>query len=347
MNDQAIYIVKNTFLFIIICILGYFIIPVSSPIIFAFLTAVLLDTTILKLMATMKWSRKTSVIIIHCIFYIATSVLTYLTFTSLLKQIVSFSKSIPNIFNSFIHLYIKLQGKLFHWTDDWPIDVIRMLQTSIQQQLYKINTSLIKLTELEQYTSLVIAAPNVFFALFVYFTCLFMFQVELPLIKQLIVDHVKPSICKKLKIIHVELKGAVWGFFKAQIIISLIIMLIALPALYFILPTYALLLTIAITLTDAIPFLDSFFLLAPLSIMFFTSGQTTVAIAILVLGVVLMLIRRFLEPKLLGNHFNLPTLPTFIAMFIGLELFGIIGLLAGPLIVIFIRALLQPELVKN
>lgn len=330
---------------VLIIIAAYYIIPVSYPVILAILTAFMIDGLVQFTMRIFHLSRKWSVAALHIAFFSIAILLTYFIITILLQQLIALSKALPEHFNTLFTLYIDLQTKVFNWTNDWPIEVVKMLQINLQEQLLSLIKYLTQLTTFNTYSPFALAIPDVFFTLFVYFTVLYLVQIELPLIAEKLLKPFKPNISKKLVIISKELKEAVWGFFKAQIIISFIISIIALPALYVILPGYALLLTLAISFIDSIPFLDSFFLLAPLAIIFFTTGQNHLAISLLILGIALMLVRRILEPKLLGNHFNLPTLPTFIAMFIGLELFGIIGLLAGPLAVILIRSLIKQKVI--
>lgn len=346
MNQQVKSFVFNIIPLLLIIIAGYFIVPVSLPIILAILTAYITDCIVQRAMTTFHISRKISVIILHTIFFAIMIAAIYFSITIGLKQMISLSKTLPDHFNTIYTLYISLQTKVFNWTNDWPIEVVEMLQISVHQQLTAIIVFLTQLVELERYSSIALATPDILLSFFVYFTVLYLVQIQLPTLTQQLLQPLKPDVSKKTILIARELKIAIVGFFKAQIMMSGIIAIIALPALYFILPKYALLLTIAITFIDAIPFLDSFFLLAPLALILFATGQTKLAIFILLLGILLMFVRRFLEPKLLGTQFNLPTLPTFVAMFIGLKLFGIIGLLVGPLVVIFIRSLHQQKLIR-
>ena len=57
-----------------------------------------------------------------------------------------------------------------------------------------------------------------------------------------------------------------------------------------------------------------------------------------ILAVVLLVIRRIVEPKVMGAQIGLNPLPTLVAMFVGLKLFGFIGFFIGPLLVILFTA---------
>ena len=49
------------------------------------------------------------------------------------------------------------------------------------------------------------------------------------------------------------------------------------------------------------------------------------------------LIRQLIEPRIVGKSVGLPPLVALIAMFVGFRLYGVGGMLAGPLIAILVR----------
>ena len=87
-------------------------------------------------------------------------------------------------------------------------------------------------------------------------------------------------------------------------------------------------------------------MLAPWAIFYFLIGNTALGVKLLILAGILLIIRRTVEPKVMGSHIGLSPLPTLIAMFVGLKLFGIIGLLLGPLLIILIMALKEAGIIK-
>jgi len=54
------------------------------------------------------------------------------------------------------------------------------------------------------------------------------------------------------------------------------------------------------------------------------------------------LVRRMIEPKIIGDKIGLSSLSTFIAMFIGFKIFGFLGILIGPLLFVVVLSLIQP-----
>ena len=69
-----------------------------------------------------------------------------------------------------------------------------------------------------------------------------------------------------------------------------------------------------------------------MSIVQFLLGNTRFGILLLVLTLVLQLLRRVLEPKLMADRIGITPLQSLIGMFVGLRYGGIIGLIGGPVL---------------
>lgn len=62
-------------------------------------------------------------------------------------------------------------------------------------------------------------------------------------------------------------------------------------------------------------------------------------IGVLVLYIFISVMRQFIEPKLVAGQLGLPPFLTIMGMYIGLKLFGIIGMFMVPLTIILIKLL--------
>ena len=54
---------------------------------------------------------------------------------------------------------------------------------------------------------------------------------------------------------------------------------------------------------------------------------------------IITIIRNIIEPKIIGDQVGLPPLITLIAMFLGLQTFGLVGLFAFPIVLIVLKNL--------
>ena len=82
---------------------------------------------------------------------------------------------------------------------------------------------------------------------------------------------------------------------------------------------------------DALPFVGTGIVLVPLSIYYLIGRKIKVTIICLVLYVACALARQFLEPKLIGRKMGIPPIAVLIAIYAGVALFGISGIIKGPL----------------
>lgn len=82
---------------------------------------------------------------------------------------------------------------------------------------------------------------------------------------------------------------------------------------------------------DALPFLGTGIVLVPLSVVQLLAGEYWRTLLCLVLYVVCIFVRELLEPKLIGGRMGVPPLAILVALYAGVQLFGVSGIIKGPL----------------
>ncbi len=92
-------------------------------------------------------------------------------------------------------------------------------------------------------------------------------------------------------------------------------------------------------IVDIFPVLGTGTILLPWSLYSFISGDIPMGIGVLVLYIFITVMRQFIEPKLVAGQLGLPPFVTIIGMYIGLKVFGIIGMFMVPLTIILIKLL--------
>src|SRR5690606_15462854 len=111
-------------------------------------------------------------------------------------------------------------------------------------------------------------------------------------------------------------------------------------------PEYALVMSLIIWIVDFIPILGSIIVLTPWFIYMFIVGDIVQGTQLAILALVLLVIRRTVEPKVMGTQIGLSPLATLIAMFIGLQLIGFLGFFIGPLLVILFTSAREAGIIK-
>lgn len=88
---------------------------------------------------------------------------------------------------------------------------------------------------------------------------------------------------------------------------------------------------------DALPFIGTSIVLIPLAVVQIIQGSYGKAVVCLVLYGICILLREILEPRLIGNRMGVPPIAVLISLYVGIQLFGVMGIIKGPLGFVLIR----------
>ena len=94
---------------------------------------------------------------------------------------------------------------------------------------------------------------------------------------------------------------------------------------------------IVVALIDIFPVLGTGTILIPWAIISFITGQIGMGIGLIVLYAVITVIRQIIEPKLVAANLGLPPIVTIMCMYIGLQLFSVLGVFIMPLLVTVVK----------
>ena len=81
--------------------------------------------------------------------------------------------------------------------------------------------------------------------------------------------------------------------------------------------------------------------MVPWSIILFLNNERGVAIAILGLYIFTLAVRQFVEPKIVSNKIGIHPLFTLISMYTGFKIWGVIGMLIGPIVLIILKNIFE------
>lgn len=104
---------------------------------------------------------------------------------------------------------------------------------------------------------------------------------------------------------------------------------------------YSIAIAAIIAIVDVLPVLGTGTVVIPWALIRLISGDVWAAVALIILYLVITVVRNFLEPRIIGQQMGLHPLITLVSMFVGLRLFGFLGMLAVPVVLIIIIKLFQ------
>ncbi|MGE6628912.1 sporulation integral membrane protein YtvI [Bacillus sp. NPDC077027] len=135
-----------------------------------------------------------------------------------------------------------------------------------------------------------------------------------------------------------ELKKAISGFIKAQLLLVSITIGIVFIGLLLLKVEHALVISLLIGFVDLMPYIGSGIVLLPWLIYAAMTGNLSFAIGLGILYIVVLLQRQLTEPKVLSKSIGLNPLATLVALFVGLKMFGFLGLVLGPTFLVLWQA---------
>ena len=126
------------------------------------------------------------------------------------------------------------------------------------------------------------------------------------------------------------MKSAAGAYLKAHLSIMGIITTVCIGGFFLLRIPYAFGIGLAVGVFDALPFFGTGTVLVPWALLDFLLGNYGNAAGCLAIYVVCSLIRQLLEPKLVGKRLGVPPLAVLASIYIGIQIYGGMGLVMGP-----------------
>jgi len=143
---------------------------------------------------------------------------------------------------------------------------------------------------------------------------------------------------RKVGTVWSGLRQALFGYLRAQLIMVFITSVVVAAGLWIIGIKNALSIGLLFGFVDLVPYVGVGVTMIPWIAYSFIAGDWQLGSKLTILYGVILVVRQLSEPKVLASSVGLDPLPTLIAMFVGLKLFGILGLILGPVTVVVLMA---------
>jgi len=310
------------------------------PFLIAFIVSLILEPIIRFVKNRTSFTRKTCAIIVMIIFAIL--IISFLVWAifSLISEASNLLSGLNGYYDKFNNLIQKIIYDSGFSKIQLPEQVKQIIDNSSKEILEYGSNYIEKILTglLDSITSIPIVAIYIgvtFIA--IYFMC----ADRIYILDE--VEHHLPKVWVKKIGKHLrELIESLGSFLKAEAILVLISFVEVLVGLYLfklfgLNIQYPLLMALLIGFVDAIPILGSGTVMIPWALINAINGDITLAIAIVVLWIVISIVRQLIEPKIVSKQLGIHPIFTLIAMYTGLKLIGIAGLILGPIILIIFK----------
>ncbi len=132
---------------------------------------------------------------------------------------------------------------------------------------------------------------------------------------------------------------ALFGYFKAILILMGFTFIEMSVGLFILDVKYAFLLALIVGIAEVIPIVGTGVVMVPWILWQFFAGNMPLAFGLSILYILGILIRQIMEPKIVGSQIGLHPLVTLLAMYVGLKFFGVLGMFIGPISLIIVKNL--------
>jgi sporulation integral membrane protein YtvI len=102
---------------------------------------------------------------------------------------------------------------------------------------------------------------------------------------------------------------------------------------------YIIAISICTALLDILPVFGTGTILIPWAVISLFNGNIGLGIGLVVLYALITVIRQILEPRLVAMNVGLPPIVTLAGMYLGLQLFGVVGIFALPITFVMVKVL--------
>lgn len=148
----------------------------------------------------------------------------------------------------------------------------------------------------------------------------------------------------KVRQVNLEVWASAMRFAKAQMILILLTAIQSIAGLAIIDANYPVTIGLLVGLADVMPLLGPAAVFVPWIAFHFLLGSKAFGLKLLILYVIVAGVRQLLEAKVVGESIGLHPLATLFAVFLGFQFFGAIGFVIGPLLAIFLKAVIKSGL---
>lgn len=189
--------------------------------------------------------------------------------------------------------------------------------------------------------SAAMGAPAVLVGVTVFLLGTYFLSADWPSLKRRCAERLTQDGKARLAALRTVTLTAFGGYLRSELLLSLGVF--CLLALGFVLlrQPYALLLAALLAVLDFIPIVGSGTAMIPWAIIAFCMGSYQSGIAIFLLWVVVALFRQFAEPKILGGQTGLSPILSLLAVYVGMRLYGVAGMILAPVLCLVARNLLS------
>lgn len=346
MDQSAAYKLKIVLIYvgvtIGVCLAVKFLLPLATPFVIALLVAVAIDKPVTFLTKKIHLKRNMSAGLIIALFFAAVGAALFYGGRALIRQINSFAAHFDSYYEGFTKL-----------VEGCCNNVDSCLHLSRGTSYEFVNEQMTRTVDsiAQKAGPTIMNGSRSFMAWFTLFFTAFTFCIMATAFFSRDMEKMRYTVResvfrKELNFVTGHLKNILGTYLRTQLLIMFLTCIVCTAGLYLLGNQYALLLGIGIGIIDAFPILGTGTVFLPWTLILLIMGRFKSAASIFMIYLICYYGRAFLEPRLMGNRLEISPIIMLVSLYVGLLLFGISGVITGPIAAILIKEV-SAVLVKN
>lgn len=318
----------------LICFLGPRLLRFFMPFVIGWLLAMIANPLVRFLESKVKILRKHSSVIIVVLVLAAIVGIFYLLISRLIMEASGLAKDLPGFYASMVADLRTMLARFQHVFNRFP--------PSIQNTLNQLSSNIgsyisLGLQKIASPTVTVAGnvakkIPNALVYTIITILSSYMFIAERDKLLEMAGQYMPETVKEYTSFLKDNVKKMIGGYFMAQFKIMGIVGAVLFVGFLILGVSYNFLLAFLVAFLDLLPIFGTGTILIPWAVVRAFGGDYAFAAGLALLYVLTQLIRRIIEPKIIGDSFGVPPLLTLFLLYIGFKWSGIGGMiLAVPL----------------
>lgn len=310
-----------------------------APFVIAFLLSSMMEPLIRFLTKKAHVKRKPAAVI--SLLLLLTSL--GLIITLIIMKITSEAKSLYNMLPHYYDAITENMDKIFDKAQSFYIWLPDEVSAVLSDALNKLSSFFMDLLNVLAKNAVLtaISLPQMLIFIIVTILSTYFFASDRVLITAFFKKHFPEVFMNKLIELKNDMFSALFGYIRAQLIIMAITFAELSIGLTIIGIGQPILLALLISFVDALPILGTGSILIPWAIYCAVTGQIKLAVSLVIIYIIVLIVRQLIEPKILGQQIGIHPLLTLLAMYTGLKLFGVLGMILGPILLLLVINILK------
>jgi len=314
-----------------------------APALLALFVAWLMDPIVRFVNRKTSFGHKISAIIVTVLCFIIVGGIIFGLVYGLISELLELSANLDSIIGSIEKFFSRVLDFINERAEALPENMNIQLRTAINNLMNSISVSsatlAARITKNLSGYALRLTSWIVFAAVFIIGT--FMFSFRIPMYRAGLAQRTRSNPNHPVNLVTRVLRSGLGGYMRATLILGGWVAALCMIGFFIMGQPYAVLLGVLMGICDILPNFGSGTVMLPWAVIALATGNTEKAVMLGVTVAVVGITRNMIYPQVMGSQTGLSPLLTVITVFVGWKLWGVLGMIIGPIIALIIVKVFQ------